>query len=66
MQGITIRERTDDKHFDLRRLKAKSKVLHTLVRDFLIEDDCALALHRESEMYVICLHTFAFHERCLT
>ena len=42
--GITVRYRCDGRFFDLRRLKAKTKVLEALLRDFLLfADDCALA-----------------------
>ena len=36
---IRIRYRTDGRFFDLRRLKAKTKVREALVRDFLFADD---------------------------
>lgn len=48
--GITIRFRTDGRFFDLRRLKAKTKVLEALVRDFLFADDCALAALNEPDL----------------
>ena len=41
--GITIRYRTDGRFFDLRRLKAKAKVVEALIRDFQFADDSALA-----------------------
>ena len=40
-----IRCRTDARFFDLRRLKANTKVQEALVRDFMFSDDCALAAH---------------------
>lgn len=48
--GITIRYRCDGRLFDLRRLKAKTKVLEALVRDFLFADDCALAALNEPDL----------------
>ena len=48
--GITIRYRTDGRVFDLRRLKFRSRVLETLVRDFLFADDCALAAHSQDDL----------------
>ena len=53
--GITIRYRTDGRFFDLRRLKANTKVREALIRDFVFADDCALAAHSESELQ--CLAT---------
>ena len=46
--GIKIRYRTDGRFFDLRRLKANTKVREALVRDFL--NDCALAAHSEEDL----------------
>ena len=48
--GINIRYRTDGRFFDLRRLKANTKVHEALVRDFLFADDCALAAHSEEDL----------------
>lgn len=48
--GITLRYRFDGRFFDLRRLKAKTKILETLVRDFLFADDCALAALNEKDL----------------
>ena len=48
--GIKIKYRTDGRFFDLRRLKASTKVREALVRDFLFADDCALAAHSEEDL----------------
>ena len=48
--GVTIRYRTDGRFFDLRRLKARTKVRQALVRDLLFADDCALAAHSEADL----------------
>ena len=48
--GIKIHYRTDGRFFDLRRLKAKTKVCEALIRDFLFADDCALASHTEEDL----------------
>ena len=50
-----IRYRTDGRFFDLRHLKANTKVREALIRDFVFADDCALAAHFESELH--CLAT---------
>ncbi|KAI8516990.1 hypothetical protein Bbelb_055710 [Branchiostoma belcheri] len=57
--GITVRYRCDGRVFDLRRLKAKTKVLEALVRDFLFADDCALAVLSEPDLQELasCLST---------
>lgn len=59
--GITMSYRTDGHFFDRRRLKAKTKVLGVLVRDFLFADDCALAAHSEDDLQELanCLSTAA-------
>ena len=51
--GIRIRFRTDGRFFDLRRLKAYTKVHEALVRDFLFADDCAFAAHTEAELQTL-------------
>ena len=48
--GTTIRYRTDGRFFDLRRLKANTKVQEALVRDFLFADDSAVAAHSEEDL----------------
>ena len=48
--GVTIRYRTDGDFFNLRRLKAYTKVTRATVRDFLFADDCALAAHSEVDL----------------
>ena len=48
--GINVRYRCDGRFFDLRRLKAKTKVLEALVRDFLFADDCALVAVNEPDL----------------
>ena len=48
--GINVRYRCDGRFFDLRRLKAKNKVLEALVRDFLFADDCALVAVIEPDL----------------
>ena len=59
--GITIRYRFDGDFFDLRRLKAKTKITEALVRDFLFADDCALAALSEPDLQELasCLSTAA-------
>jgi hypothetical protein len=48
--GITIRYRSDGGFFDLRRLKAKTKLFEALARDCFFADDCALATHSQSDL----------------
>ena len=48
--GVSINYHTDGKAFDLRRLKAKTKVHKALLRDFLFADDCVLAATSEKEL----------------
>lgn len=48
--GINIHYRTDGPFFNLRRLRSRTKVKRTIVRDFLFADDCALAAHTEEDL----------------
>ena len=48
--GVKIHYRTDGDFFNLRRLKSYTKVTRAIVRDFLFEDDCALAVHSETDL----------------
>ena len=59
--GITVRYRCDGRFFDLRRLKARTKVLEALARDFLFAEDCSLASLNEPNLQELasCLSTAA-------
>ena len=48
--GTMIRCRSDARFFDLRRLKANTKVQEALVRDFLFADDYAVAAHSKEDL----------------
>ena len=43
--GIYLKYRTDGGIFNLRRLRAKTKVTQTLIRELLFADDCAIMAH---------------------
>ena len=59
--GITVRYRCDGQFFDLRRLKARTKVLEALERDFLFAEDCSLAALNVLDLQELasCLSTAA-------
>ena len=49
-EGVYLRTRSDGKLFNLARLKAKTKVRETIIRDMLFADDAAVASHKEAEL----------------
>ena len=60
--GITVRYRCDVRFFDLRRLKARTKVLEALEQDFLFfAEDCSLAALKVPDLqeFASCLSTAA-------
>ena len=48
--GIQITYRTDGGIFNTQRLKAKTKVTSSLVRDLLYADDCGIVAHSEEDL----------------
>ena len=48
-EGIYFRTRSDDRLFNLSRLRAKTKVREVLIRDMLFADDAAVATHTQEE-----------------
>ena len=58
---VTVRYRCDGRFFDLRHLKARTKVLEALERDFLIAEDCSLAAVNVPDLQELdsCLSTVA-------
>ena len=59
--GTTIRYRTDGRFFDLRRLRANTRVQEALVHDFLFADNCGLAARSEEDLQCLadCFSTAA-------
>ena len=48
--GIHVRYRSTGKLFNLRRMKAESKVFYTVVRDLLYADDADLVAHTQEDL----------------
>ena len=51
--GVEVRYRTDRGLYDLKGLKAKTKVTETLVRELLYADDCAIVSHSENNLQIL-------------
>ena len=51
--GIKIHYQTDSWLFDLRHLKARTKVKKLIIKDFLYTYGCALAAHNESDIQAL-------------
>ena len=49
-EGIYLRTRSDDRLFNLARLRAKTKVREVLIRDMLFADDAAVVAHAQEEL----------------
>ena len=49
-EGTYLRTRSDGKLFNLSRLKAKTKVRETTIREMLFADDAAVATHEQAEL----------------
>ena len=49
-EGIYFRTRSDDRLFNLVRLRAKTKFRKDLIRDMLFADDAAVATHTQEEL----------------
>ena len=59
--GIAVRYRCDGRFFDLRRLKARTKVIEALEQDVLFAEDCPLAALNVPDLQELasCLSTAA-------
>ena len=49
-EGIYFRTRSDDRLFNLARLRAKTKVRKDIIRDMLFADDAEVATHTQEEL----------------
>lgn len=49
-EAIYLRTRSDGKLFNLSRLKAKTKIRETLIRDMIFADDAAVVTHTQEEL----------------
>ena len=49
-EGVYLRTRSDARLFNLARLKAKTTVRKTIIRDILFEDDAAVTSYTEQEL----------------
>ena len=59
-EGIYLHTRTDGKLFSPSRLKAKTKVKKTIIRDILFADDAAIAAHIPSQLQALKLNFVKF------
>ena len=57
-EGMYFRTRSDDRLFDLARLRAKTKVRNYLIREMLFADDAAVATHTQEELQSL-IHCFS-------
>ena len=60
-EGIYFRTRSDDRLFNLTRLRAKTKVCKDLIRGMLFSDDAAVATHTQEELQSL---TDCFSQAC--
>ena len=60
-EGIYFRTRSDDRLFNLARLRAKTKVCKDLIRDMLFADDAAVAIHTQEELQSLM---YCFSQAC--
>ena len=49
-EGVYLRTRSDGRLFNLARLKAKTKVRESLIRDMLFADDAAITTHTQRDL----------------
>ena len=55
-EGIYLHTRTEGKLFNPSRLKAKTKLKKTIIRDMLFADDSAIAAHSPSKLQSLLMH----------
>ena len=60
-EGIYFRTRSDDRLFNLSRLRANTKVRKDLIRDMLFADETAVATHTQEELLSL---TDCFSQAC--
>ena len=49
-EGVFLHTRADGKLFNLARLRAKTKVIHVVIREMLFADDAALVTHTMEDL----------------